>query len=555
MEVNWDDKQTQALYEDMISTLIKRIHPSAQRVDGSGGDGGRDLHVHNAENTIIYELKSFTGRLSHGGRKQQISQSLRKAARHRPDAWRLVVPIDPTPSEEEWFCKLTAEYPFPCQWCGLTWLNAEISQRPEIPRYFLEGHERRVLQMLKELKAEEAATADSQVVLGRVKAMQNRLNQTDPMFHYEFSTWANDKGQVDGSIMTVRTNDGRIDVVPRYATALEDRPITFHAQLRTEGGGDGAISMLEESINYGEPVTITPDVLERVSVDAPGGLSTELRNATIQMEPLQEALESPMLLHATIVDSDGTNVLGKHEFTIRMRRSGRKGAILFGSDVTGLIDIEVKFRLDDLTLNITLDYRYEEVLPNLGRKATEWLEMFRPPNLVSIDVGSPLRRVGQSKIVTPAISAGISELFRAFETVQERAGVPFPVPADLSREEFEIFLFANRWLSDDKVKFTWEKMRFTCDGVDEILEHLPLSGSVGLLLAEQRVIEFRGRELPLGYRARKIQAQLSNAEEMQQAIRGGEAVVPIELRPGDSNVGWEWILPRNEEPGPENIKG
>lgn len=555
MEVNWDDKQTQALYEDMISTLIKRIHPSAQRVDGSGGDGGRDLQVHDPESTIIYELKSFTGRLSQGGRKQQISRSLRKAARHRPDAWRLVIPIDPTPSEDEWFCKLTAEYPFPCQWCGLTWLNAEISLRPEIPRYFLEGHERRVLQMLKELKAEEASTEDTQVVLARVKAMQNRLNQTDPIFHYEFSTWATDTGQVDGSIMTVRTHDGRIDVVPRYATALEDRPITFHAQLRTEDGGNGAVSMLEESIDYGEPVTLTPDVLERVSVDAPGGLSTELHDATIQMEPLQEALESPMLLHATIVDPSGTSTLGRHEFSIRMRRSGRKGAILFGSDVTGLIDIEVRFRLDTLTLSITLDYRYKEVLPSLGRKATEWLEMFRPPNFVCIDVGSPLRRVGQSEIVTPAISAGISELFRAFETVQERAGVPFPVPADLSREEFEIFLLANRWLNKDKVQFTWEKMRFTCDGVEEILEHLPSSGSVGLRLAEQRVIEFRGRELPLGYRARTIQARLANSEELQRAIKRNDPEKPIELRPGDSNVGWEWILPREEEPGFQSPEG
>lgn len=554
MEVSWEDKQTQARYEEMISTLIKRVHPSAQRIDGSGGDGGRDLQVHEPDGITIYELKSFTGRLNQGGRKRQIAQSLQKAARHRPDTWRLVVPIDPTPSEDQWFQKLTHQYPFTCQWYGLTWLNVQISQRPEIARYFLEGYEAKVLHMLRELKAEEAGTKNSHLALTQIKSIQSRLNQSDPYFRYEFATWANDSVQVDGSVMTVRTRDGCIDVVPRYATALDDRPITFHAQVKGERGSDSAISMLEESIDYGEPTTLTPVIMDRISIDAPGGLSAELRNATLQIEPLQEALEIPILLHATIVDGTDSRVLGVHEFSIRMRTSGRKGAVLFGSDVTGLINIEIRFRLDDPTLNITLGFHYEEVLPSIARKATEWLEIFRAPNQVCVDVGAPLRRIGQSEIPQSIISEHTSELFRACETVQERAGVSFPIPRNLSREESKLFLLAGRWLSDEEVQFTWKKMRFTCDSVVDILDHIPLSGSVSLLLAERREFEFRGRVLPLGIRARKIQAKLGNAEEIKQAIEGSVPEVSIELHPGDSNVGWEWMVPRDDEPDFEGSK-
>lgn len=118
MEVRWDDPKVQARYEDMVSTLVKRLHPDAQRIDGSGGDDGRDVQIPSPGGPIIYELKSFTGRLSTGGRKRQITRSLARAAGHNPCTWRLVVPIDHTDNELRWFEQMTAEFSFPCEWLG-----------------------------------------------------------------------------------------------------------------------------------------------------------------------------------------------------------------------------------------------------------------------------------------------------------------------------------------------------------------------------------------------------------------------------------------------------
>ena len=44
MLIRWDELGPQS-YEDMVSVLVSRLHPDAQRIDGKGGDGGRDVQI------------------------------------------------------------------------------------------------------------------------------------------------------------------------------------------------------------------------------------------------------------------------------------------------------------------------------------------------------------------------------------------------------------------------------------------------------------------------------------------------------------------------------
>ena len=60
-------------------------------------DGGQDGQI-----TDAFKLKSFTGRMT-SGRRKQVERSLNRAAALGPTQWTLVVPIDPTPAEEKWF--------------------------------------------------------------------------------------------------------------------------------------------------------------------------------------------------------------------------------------------------------------------------------------------------------------------------------------------------------------------------------------------------------------------------------------------------------------------
>ena len=140
MSIRWDDLEA-GKYEDMVSVLLSRLHPEAHRIDGKGGDGGRDVQiVHGPDGRILraFELKSFTGRVT-GSRRRQVERSLKRAAELRPEQWTLVVPIDPTPGEDKWFSALGVDYRFPIDWFGKTWLDDKMSAFSDIRRYFVEG--------------------------------------------------------------------------------------------------------------------------------------------------------------------------------------------------------------------------------------------------------------------------------------------------------------------------------------------------------------------------------------------------------------------------------
>ena len=51
--------------------------------------------------TDAFELKSFTGRITLGRRKQ-VERSIKRTAALGSARWTLVVPVDPTPAEEKW---------------------------------------------------------------------------------------------------------------------------------------------------------------------------------------------------------------------------------------------------------------------------------------------------------------------------------------------------------------------------------------------------------------------------------------------------------------------
>jgi hypothetical protein len=62
--VVWEHYQQTPLFEDMVSVLISRLHPIAERIDGAGGDGGRDVQLRSPGRLDLFEIKSFTGRLN-----------------------------------------------------------------------------------------------------------------------------------------------------------------------------------------------------------------------------------------------------------------------------------------------------------------------------------------------------------------------------------------------------------------------------------------------------------------------------------------------------------
>ena len=233
MSIRWNELEPTG-YEDMVSVLLSRLHPNARRIDGKGGDGGRDVQLVSGEDGEVltaFELKSFTGRVERVQRRQ-VERSLKRAAVLQPPQWTLVVPIDPTPGEEEWFRQLGEKYRVPTDWLGKTWLDEKMSAFPDIRRYFLEGARDEVYRLLKEIREEQARITDVHDAVVRVRSLREHLNEIDPHYRYEMSTGPTASTSWPSNVvLSVSLGDVRIDVYPKYLAAVADRPITVKVKV------------------------------------------------------------------------------------------------------------------------------------------------------------------------------------------------------------------------------------------------------------------------------------------------------------------------------------
>lgn len=251
-------------YEKMVSVLLSRLNPRAVRIDGAGGDEGRDVQVRVGERLELFELKSHTGRVGKSQRSQ-ILQSLERAATLKPDTWTLVIPIDPTPGEDRWFSRLKKSSPFPLDWRGRTWLDGQMSSFPELVRYFIYSGADEAVEILKELRRDEAEFAEGvHHVVNRVEGWVRKLAELDPFWDFQVARSAN--GQYS------------ITPVPKYLGAERDRPIriSMTGEFPNTAEGRKAREALAAAINYGRATTLAEEFIREVRLvegpEAMGGL-------------------------------------------------------------------------------------------------------------------------------------------------------------------------------------------------------------------------------------------------------------------------------------------
>lgn len=551
MRVPWSERSTTALYEDMVSVLIKRLYPDAMRIDGSGGDGGRDLQIHTDAGLVIFELKSFTGRLNTGDRKRQIAKSLTRATEHRPVRWHLVAPIDLSPSELDWFEKLVANNKVAGEWLGLTWLDSEMSQRPEIQRYFLDGYNDEVVRLLRELKSEDLELDDSMQAMQRARTIRRQLNECDPYFRYDLTIGnSGPQGPRPGVALSVSTGTDRIDVIPRYRTALSDRPISVTADLDFSGDHSGHLQAFENAVRFGDPVTLPSQVVKRLQLDAPAGLSQDVEGAEIRLAASDLPLGEIQLVHLAVLAPDSETRLAIQEFEVTHRRAGSDGGTLTGKDASGILSVSIRMDRTKRSLSLNVSTKQIPVLPAVGLGIAQWIEEVRPPNLLALEF---VGREGDSEpvpIEKPMAEGSIVPLLEAFAELQVRAGVSFPVPVDLTVEEWAAVSQAAAWLSPEKVQYTWTHQDMTITPTNtKALRDLFRPEGGNLMITMDVSLEFRDRQLQLGRLARTFQAKaLGGQQALDDAIARGDNEMHIRFEPAGSDVAYEWLMTPEEIP-------
>jgi hypothetical protein len=438
----WETAQVKAVYEDMIAVLLSTLHPEAERLDGSGGDGGRDVQLRHDGRLDLFELKSFTGRLGTAqGRRAQVERSLEKAAELNPDSWTLVVPIDHTEGELAWFDGLRRRYRFPLVWRGRTWLDQQLATHPAITRYFLEGGDSHVVRVLRELQQEQAALAGGiPDALQRLQVLRQRIDELSPHYRLDIA--------IAGDSITVALR-------PRYLGAERDHPIlvTGSFSFPDTPTGREAAQRLERALDFGEEVVVEPEHVRDLHVDLPGHLGEGITNPKIILGP---AVEDPAFRldgRASISDPAGAP-LGSLALRFDQRQAGRRGGVLSGQDITGILRLQV--RVDTVThqgnIAFLLGEPAEELLPGALLPTLRVLRHFHAPNRLDLQIGGTpaLRQPTPLPAAEPVTDAFLA-LVEDLERVQADPNAVFPLPRELTREDRAAIRRAARLIAGERV--------------------------------------------------------------------------------------------------------
>jgi hypothetical protein len=529
MPVTWDNLSEDQV-EDLIAVLLGHLYPDVERIDGAGGDGGRDLHYRSAQAYDIWQIKSFTGRMT-ASRRQQVKRSLQRAAQHGPSSWSLLVPINPTPREDEWFRELTGPVGFPAVWRGKTWLDTELSKRPHIVRYFRSGGHQEAVELLTQMAQEQAALAGGVPdALDRLDALVKLANELDA--HYRFALAS------DGATRSVT-------VITRYADAVKDRPIGGTIRFRAPRNDDERerFDRLREAIDFGGGFTIGPDLLESMSLDLPAGLGGVFEGGTVEMRPADRENWS-LEVRAVVQDASG-RALATLPVTFTERSRGLRGLTASGTDLTGVITVVLKVDLEDRRFDLTFHTRMAPgTLPGEVLTPVVFLSNLAAGHSVTLtrrDTGENL--LGSLPISgLPPIDRSTPEVFRALDRIQQHTGVYFPVPDELTTDDLREIRLASRLLTEAGVEQSFSRLSIGLDvkpdGAQALRERIEQGGPAQWRLVAGMSVSISGNSLELGTVEIYLpSARVENVDKVLAALQQeATSHVILKLVPGDSAV-------------------
>lgn len=448
--VHWETVD-ETTCEAMLKVLIKRLHPTVEAIDGSGGDGGIDLLMRTENGLVIYQIKSFTGRLS-GNRRDKVGRSLGRASQHGPIEWHLVVPIDPTPGERNWFKNLTEPYPFTCDWDGRTWVDSEMAQRPEIADYYLHGSEERVLAMLREIGAEHPALDHGVAAasVARVGEIVGRLNTLDP--HYKFRVTVEPDGAVGWAAFA------------RYPGAEEDRPAAT-AQLSFPDTPDGAQARgrVEELFDYGTPCVVPPEYVAGVSVHVPVGLERTFTGGSLALSASMPEPQQPIEAALRAVDAHGA-ILAQLPLEETETTAGHRGVRLLLRDKSAALTVEVRLDASDGSGGMTVRYDHPDEFSPLDLLPAAKFSgaIARADHLALVVNGETIGR--GSYDMDAFFGEGDTEYVRFTEHLahlQTATGVFFSIRGEVTAEDARDVVLASRLLHGERITETWTELIMT----------------------------------------------------------------------------------------------
>lgn len=456
-----------------MKLLLVRLHPDGEVIDGRGGDGGREFQVRTQDSLLLYEAKSFTGRVSERPlkRRSQIKRSLISAAQHQPDLWHLVVPIDHNPDELAWFDSLrNGDFPFVGRWHGQTWLEAELAQHQDLVRYATEN---KLLEFVRQYKVEtEALAGGVPDLLKRQRALAELGDTINPH-------WRPVIGQLDDGTPVVT-------LAAKHPGAAEAAPISFRmsAQIPVIPATERLREQLRASIDFGTPVEIPGDYVDEFTSHGPAGLGLPGPGSVFDRivvgqttQPLDLTLQT-----LAIYRPGAAFPLTSLDFHISSATRGQAGVRVVSFDAARTLQLVTEFRRDGLQIDLRTE-QLSPILPSALLPSLRVLRAMEYPNTARLT----MRLNGQLSENDFDLDAqgpedGPPQEFVQYledlAAVQDALHQPFPASLTVTRRELELAGRLRRVLAGESVPWLQGPVSITIDArrLSQFKREFPAAG-------------------------------------------------------------------------------
>ncbi|MEV4865504.1 hypothetical protein MRBLMF1_006986 [Streptomyces ossamyceticus] len=456
----------------MVTMLVLRLRERARAVDGSGGDGGRDL-FEDAEDgeLVVYEAKSFTGRMT-AVRRRQVVGSLVSAARHQPDHWDLLVPIDHNPAELLWFEGLREQFPFIRHWRGRSWLDEKFAAHPDLVRYALQESGDYILDRVAEARAErDVLLGGVPDYLERASALHARAQEISP--HYALHTTLGADGQ------TV------VHLTPKGAAPDGQTAVRFTGRVRFPAGDEQETArrrQFEETMRFGGEVELTADNLAETRLAGPAELGLErLTLAGVRItSPRQEV--TPPLRGQVIVQQPSGLPVASLSVAFTHRVLGTDGGTLYGSDMTGLMRVQARFHRRDLSGQLKFSFvPPETAMPTALVPVLRLIAESQPSRFMTLvfagDSSDGLRAPITTGMTPPGWEEGEArfwaDAYNDLARLQSRTSQYFPVPDDFTRQDVREVKEVHALLDGEEIVLRGETVSvevISAEGLDQLAD-------------------------------------------------------------------------------------
>jgi hypothetical protein len=521
--IRWQDLDP-ATVERAVKLLIRELHPTAQGIDGSGGDDGRDITWDSPEGLVIFEVKSYSQRLTNG-RKRDIRKSLTNAANHQPVRWVLILPLDPTPAEKSWFDGLKTEFsPVKLEWRGRDWLDAEFAPREHLVRY-VEGPLYVLAERATELGHEQAVLANGIPDLAaRLGTLSGRAQELSPFWRVDFA---------------VRGNEFHFEYSERFPGAATIDPVTITPVFSfpaDDPEAEEAERRLTQTLEYGGDVVVDGRFVERVDIEASeetkklfdhpeGTTSTGVQFIAVEDN---EGLPAPCTLE--IVSAEDL-VLAAVTVQLSRRTRGNRGVALTGADPSGILQLRTAADHPvDGYYQGSVNIVFEELIgrwPSAVRPVADFVLAAEPGRRVAVRLGH--NELGRVEIEADTLTdlKAAARLVIALDELQWSFATSFPVPDGLTMKDLRDLELLAELAATGRAQWPYRAMKVDihADRLEELLnDNRILTTEKGALVARFESYTWKHGEHrfdfgPVQFYAPRM--RLTNLAELQVAVGTG----------------------------------